>query len=209
MDKEYIKQKVENVKDTLKRQGLDSEESLNNIWVLPYYIITFNNKTFEKAVSNLATNTEEVIKLTFEINEEDMKNLLELHRILNETFKILKNNNYLISMFFRDYDKEVSQNLKSIANRDTFFKSNLNSTLYSPGGNPNILIYATPIMYYSRQISNIKRYLNNISANDIQYISINDFNSSTTSTGLVDSMKINLLLNNFDRIIDIIESKIK
>ncbi|PTI46585.1 hypothetical protein BU120_00495, partial [Staphylococcus xylosus] len=56
-NKDYIKSNFLSLQDSLKRQGY-TEKELNNIWILPYYIITINNSTFEKVIKNLITDTE-------------------------------------------------------------------------------------------------------------------------------------------------------
>lgn len=66
-NKTYIKNNLSSLKDSLKRQGLLDEngydkDKLNNIWILPYYIITLNNSTFERVIKDLIIDTEEIIK---------------------------------------------------------------------------------------------------------------------------------------------------
>ncbi|MFP5100679.1 hypothetical protein [Staphylococcus equorum] len=210
-NKIYIKNNLSSLKDSLKRQGLLDEkgydkDKLNNIWILPYYIITLNNSTFEKVIKNLIIDTEEMIKTGIDNKEKKLKELKKLHRLLNETYKIMQNGNYLINIFFHDYDTELQKNMEVISQRSEFDNKVCNNTLYTPPGNQNTLIYATPIMFYNQQISNIKKHLKNSPEEDIQYISINDYDNKQKSSGLMETLKINKVFENLDEIIKIIEN---
>lgn len=186
-------------------QGYTKEE-LYNIWILPYYIITLNNSTFEKVIKNLITDTEEIIKTNIDNDQQEIENLTNLHKVLEETSKIMENGNYLINLFFHDFDIKLQEDLKYISSSDEFQNKVPNNTLYTPGGDPNTLIYATPIMYYNNQIANIKNHLKNNQDNDIQYISINDFDTRTQSGSLIKSLQINTIFKNLQEIIDTIEN---
>ncbi|HEE8868377.1 TPA: hypothetical protein R8C99_002715 [Staphylococcus aureus] len=75
-NKIYIKNNLSSLKDSFKRQGLLDEkgydkDKLNNIWILPYYIITLNNSTFEKVIKNLIIDTEEMIKTGIDNKEKN------------------------------------------------------------------------------------------------------------------------------------------
>lgn len=209
INKKYVKTKLTFIKDSLTRQGYTDKESLNNIWILPYYIITLNNSTFEKAIKNIIEDTEEIIKINIDNNHKDINDLLKLHELLKETLMIIENGNYLINLFFNNYDKDLEEDIKYISSKDDFQKSVPNNTLYTPGGNPNTLIYATPIMYYNRQISNIKNHLKYSEQNDIEYISINDFDTNNKTGGLIHSLQINKIFKNLQESIDIIENIIE
>lgn len=206
-NKDYIKSNFLSLQDSLKRQGY-TEKELNNIWILPYYIITINNSTFEKVIKNLIIDTEEIIKTNIDNNQEEIEYLINLHKTLEETLKIMENGNYLINLFFHDFDAKLQEDLKYISSSELFQNKVPNNILYTPGGNPETLIYATPIMHYNKQISNIKNHLKYSQDDDIQYISINDFGSNTQSGGLMESLKINVIFKNLQEIIDTIE-KIK
>lgn len=210
-NKTYIKNNLSSLKDSFKRQGLLDEkgydkDKLNNIWILPYYIISLNNSTFEKVIKNLIIDTEEMIKTGIDNKEKEIKELIKLHRLLNETYKIMQNGNYLINIFFHDYNTELQKNMEVISHRSEFDNNVCNNTLYTPPGNQNTLIYATPIMFYNQQISNIKKYLKNSPEEDIQYISINDYDNEQKSSGLMKTLKINKVFENLDKIIKIIEN---
>lgn len=75
-NKIYIKNNLSSLKDSLKRQGLLDEsgydkDKLNNIWILPYYIITLNNSTFERVIKNLIIDTEEMVKTGIDNKEKN------------------------------------------------------------------------------------------------------------------------------------------
>ena len=118
----------------------------------------------------------------------------------------MQNGNYLISIFFHDYDKEIQKNMAIISKRDEFNNKVCNNTLYPPPGNQNTLIYATPIMFYNRQISNIMEHLKYSPENDIQYISINDYDKEQKSSSLMDALKIDKIFKNLDEIIKTIDN---
>ncbi|MGI2314978.1 hypothetical protein [Staphylococcus saprophyticus] len=204
-NKDYIKSNLSSLKKSLEMQGYTKEE-LYNIWILPYYIITLNNSTFEKVIKNLITDTEEIIKTNIDNDQQEIENLTNLHKVLEETSKIMENGNYLINLFFHDFDIKLQEDLKYISSSDEFQNKVPNNTLYTPGGDPNTLIYATPIMYYNNQIANIKNHLKNNQDNDIQYISINDFDTRTQSGSLIKSLQINTIFKNLQEIIDTIEN---
>lgn len=204
-NKDYIKSNLSSLKESLEIQGY-TKEKLNDIWILPYYILTLNNSIFEKVIKNLIVDTEEIIKTNIDNNQKEIENLTNLHKILEETLKIMENGNYLINLFFHDFDINLQEDLKYISSSDEFQNKVPNNTLYTPGGNPDTLIYATPIMYYNKQISNIKNHLKNSQDNDIQYISINDFNTKKEAGSLIKSLKINTIFKNLEEIIDTIEN---
>ncbi|HBU9608925.1 hypothetical protein JZK76_14125 [Staphylococcus aureus] len=118
----------------------------------------------------------------------------------------MQNGNYLINIFFHDYDTELQKNMEVISYRSGFDNKVCNNTLHTPPGNQNTLIYATPIMFYHEQISNIKTHLKNSPEEDIQYISINDYDNEQKSSGLMETLKINKIFKNLDEIIKIIEN---
>ncbi|HBU9608924.1 hypothetical protein JZK76_14130 [Staphylococcus aureus] len=75
-NKIYIKNNLSSLKDSLKKQGLLDEkgydkDKLNNIRILPYYIITLNNSIFEKVIKNLTIDTEEMIKTGIDNKEKN------------------------------------------------------------------------------------------------------------------------------------------
>lgn len=102
-NKDYIKTNFLSLKDSLERMEY-TEKELNNIWILPYYIIIINNSTFKKIIKNLITDTEEIIKTNIDNNQKEIEDLINLHKTLEETLKIMKNGNYLINLFFHDFD---------------------------------------------------------------------------------------------------------
>lgn len=210
-NKTYIKNNLSSLKDSLKSQGLLDEkgydkDKLNDVRILPYYIITLNNSTFEKVIKNLIIDTEEIIKTGIDNKEKKLKELINLHRLLDETYKIMQNGNYLINMFFHDYDKELQKNMNIISQRSEFDNKVCNGTLYTPPGNQDTLVYGTPIMFYNEQISNIMEHLKNSPENDIQYISINDYDKDQKSSSLMNTLRIDNIFKNLDEIIKIIES---
>ena len=210
-NKTYIKNNLSSLKNSLKRQGLLNEngydkDKLNDIRILPYYIVALNNSTFERVIKDLIIDTEEIIKTGIDNKEKKLKELTKLHSLLDETYKIMQNGNYLINIFFHDYDKEIQKNMAIISQRDKFDNKVCNNTLYSPPGNQNTLIYATPIMFYNRKISNIMEHLKYSPKNDIQYISINDYDKEQKSSGLMDALKIDKIFENLDEIIKIVDN---
>ncbi|HEE8868378.1 TPA: hypothetical protein R8C99_002716 [Staphylococcus aureus] len=118
----------------------------------------------------------------------------------------MQNGNYLINIFFHDYDTELQKNMEVISKKSEFGNKVCNNTLYTPPGNQNTLVYATPIMFYNQQISNIKEHLKNSPEEDIQYISIKDYDNEQKSSGLMETLKINKVFENLDEIIKIIEN---
>lgn len=210
-NKIYIKNNLSSLKDSLKKQKLLDEkgydkDKLNNIRILPYYIIALNNSTFERVIKDLIIDTEEIIKTGIDNKEKKLKELTNLHRLLDETYKIMQNGNYLINIFFHDYDKELQKNMNIISQRSEFDNNVCNDTLYSPPGNQDTLIYATPIMFYNKQITNIKEHLKNSPEDDIQYISINDYDKNQKLSSLMNAIKIDEIFKNLDEIIKIIEN---
>ncbi|MFK3833242.1 hypothetical protein [Staphylococcus saprophyticus] len=209
-NKTYIKNNLSSLKDSLKRQGLLDEngydkDKLNNIWILPYYIITLNNSTFERVIKDLIIDTEEIIKTGIDNKEKKLKELTKLHRLLDETYKIMQNGNYLINILFHDYDNEIQKNMAIISKRDKFDNKVCNDTLYTPPGDQNTLIYTTPIIFYNSQISNIMQHLKHSPENDIQYISINDYGKEQKSSSLMDALKIDKIFKNLDEIIKTVD----
>ncbi|EGQ3192047.1 hypothetical protein HDN75_001588, partial [Staphylococcus pseudintermedius] len=148
-------------------------------------------------------NVENIIKNNIDSKSSEVKTLLSLHTLLKETSTILNNSNYIIDLLFHNFDKDFNEDVKFIAKKDIFHSEVPNNTLYTPPGNPNTLTFDTPIMYYNRQISNIKSHLTDTFNEDISYISINDFNSNSGS--LMRTLKINNLIKNLQTIVKTVE----
>lgn len=48
VNKDYIKSKLNSLLHSLELQDYKTEEKRNNVWILPYYIISINNTRVEK-----------------------------------------------------------------------------------------------------------------------------------------------------------------
>ncbi|EGQ3650233.1 hypothetical protein O0B02_11020 [Staphylococcus pseudintermedius] len=203
VNKDYIKSKLNSLLHSLELQDYKTEEKRNNVWILPYYIISINNTRVEKSINDLINNVENIIKNNIDSKSSEVKTLLSLHTLLKETSTILNNSNYIIDLLFHNFDKDFNEDVKFIAKKDIFHSEVPNNTLYTPPGNPNTLTFDTPIMYYNRQISNIKSHLTDTFNEDISYISINDFNSNSGS--LMRTLKINNLIKNLQTIVKTVE----
>ena len=92
-----------------------------------------------------------------------------------------------ISQFYKKIDSKISNNV-----------------LYHPPGNPKILTFSTPKMYYGKQVENIQKKMGIYGSSDmkdIPYISINELSEKGDFKTIMKSLNIENTLNLLNSII--------
>lgn len=207
----------------------DKEKYLLNIDCLAYYITSINNESFEEVLKALIEDTEDFIKISTEKQTHQLNKAFKLHCELKTLLSKIENGNYVISIMFKDFDKALQEDYKRISfsegvsisliqypNILNFYKK-INSrftynVLYHPPGNPSILTFATPKMYYGKQISAIKESLGiygDREIQDIPYISINEVSEKGDFKLLMQSLNIDETIKLLNSIIKNINFMLK
>lgn len=221
--------RFENTIERLTNGKEDRKNYLKNINCLSYYITSINNKKFEEILEDLIVDAEDFIKVSIDTKSSGLNNVFELHADLKELLSIIENGNYIIQIMFKDFDKGLSEDYKRIMfaeqmeislyqypNITNFYKKIdskiTNNVLYRPPGNQSILTFATPQMYYGRQIATIQKNLGIYGNNDIQdipYISINEPSEKGDFKTLMNTLNIENTLNLLNSIIKRIDFMVK
>lgn len=224
INKKYIEDNVRRFENTIERLTFgkeDRENYLKNIECLSYYITSINNKKFEEILKNLIIDTEDFIKVSIDTKNSKLDNIFELHANLKEVLSIIENGNYIIHMMFKDFDEGLSEDYKRMMfsktmeislcqypNISQFYKkidSKIsNNVLYHPPGNPKILTFSTPKMYYGKQVENIQKKMGIYGSSDmkdIPYISINELSEKGDFKTIMKSLNIENTLNLLNSII--------
>lgn len=220
LNHKYIKKNLNRFKNTLilVSRGSTIKEQSKSLHSLGYFITSICNKKFEDVIKEQIEFTEDYIRINTTNTKIEAKELLNAHKYLVEVYTLIKNSNYLISLFFPiDFDdalKEDIENIHHFASKNKSFRlDSEKNVLYSPPGNLNILGYATPLMYYGHYVSNlIKEYgikpEGPGSILDIPLITINNFGEKGDYQTLMTSIDILTIINLLDKIISNVDNLI-
>ncbi|MDU0452108.1 hypothetical protein [Staphylococcus chromogenes] len=190
----------------------DKEKYLQNINCLPYYITSINNKKFEESLKDLINDTEDFIKVSMETQSYQLSKAFKLHTELKMILSRIENGNLIIDTMFKDFDKALQEDYKRISFSEKINSKSTLNVLYPPPGNPYILTFATPNMYYGKQISKIQESFGiygNRNIQDIPYISINETSEKGDFKFLMKSLDINETIKTLNSIIEKINSMLK
>lgn len=228
INQKNIADNVRRFQDTIERvtSGHEDKQSyLKNIDCLPYYITSINNKKFEDIIKDLIVDTEDFIKISIDTKSSELDNIFKLHVELKSLLSIIDNGNYIIKLMLKDFDEGLSEDYKRIVLEEQmeislnqhpsinrFYKKIsskiIYNVLYRLPGNQSILTFATPRMYYGRQISNIQKKLGLYGKNNIQdipYISINEPNEKGDFKTIMNTLDIENTIKLLSSIIDRID----
>lgn len=228
INQKNIADNVRRFQDTIERvtRGHEDKQSyLKNIDCLPYYITSINNKKFEEIIKDLIIDTEDFIKISIDTKSSELDNIFKLHVELKSLLSIIDNGNYIIKLMLKDFDEGLSEDYKRIVLEEQmeislnqhpsinrFYKKIsskiIYNVLYRLPGNQYILTFATPRMYYGRQISNIQKKLGLYGKNNIQdipYISINEPNEKGDFKTIMNTLDIENTIKLLSSIIDRID----
>lgn len=232
INKKYIEDNLRRFEGTIEKitnGPKDKEKYLQNIDCLAYYISSINNKKFEEVLKYLINDTEDFIKISMETQNNQLDIAFKLHAELKTLLSRIENGNYVINTMFKDFDKALQEDYKRINFSDKMdisfmenpnifsFYEKINSkltynVLYHPPGNPSILAFATPRMYYGRQISKIQKSLGiygSKNMKDIPYISINETSEKGDFKLLMKSLNIYQTIKSLNSIIEKIHFMLK
>jgi hypothetical protein len=219
--------RFENVVGRLTDSEREREMFLKSINCLSYYITSISNKKFEEILKDLITDTEDFIKVSIDTDYSNLDNIFKLHADLKKLISIIENGNYLIKMMFKDFDEGLAEDYErirfssemeialskhpDILNDYKELESKMiNNVLYPPPGNPSILTYNTPMVYYGKQISAIKERLGlKDDMRDIPYVSINEPTEKGEFKMVMTTLDVENTLNLLKSIIEEIDLLIK
>ncbi|WP_181896454.1 hypothetical protein [Staphylococcus felis] len=217
LDKIYLENNVKRFNTSINQLANSEEEKVKyfrNIYCLPYYISSINNRELEATLKKMKGYTEDYLKTVNIYGNDKLLSYFNLHNRLEKVLNMIVNNNYIISMMFKDYDDSLSEDymlIQKILKDETYWLGNLNykdilqanqfEVLYSSYGNPDTLVHATPIMYYNKKISDLRVFLDSDDCFDIGYIAINENKEKGDIKSLMKSLDVGLVIKYLEDII--------
>ncbi|PKE48587.1 hypothetical protein [Macrococcoides caseolyticum] len=215
LNHEYIKNNLDRFELSFNKisQGYNLTEYAKDLNILSYYISSICNKKFEEVISDQIKFTEEYFKVNTSNRNIEENKILQAHKDLIEVCALIKNSNYLISIFFPlSFDEALAQDIHNIyiykEKNISFRLSDNKNILYCPPSGQDKLGYATPLMFYGKYISKLTEEYGIDRSEfplDLPYITINDFSEKGDYKSLMESIEISkttLLLRKITNIFD-------